>query len=353
MLDPNRQLIEDLRSDEESKKGLKALNDVMKMRDDQKSFDRCHVGSCNNKSAIEAHSIPVTALQLMADQSNMVMATLLPPPPNIAAFPKNSHPLTKRSIHRFSAGPWACREHDALFKPIDSRNIDVENERNLFLVVYRVALRAVQAALRICERFVEPILGPDMPQEFSGLPDWFLDRSQQTVRNIALSAMDLWVLKIQLDRILRTESYDTLVYRTVLLKTKSMMASSGIKFFDNLRNENVWGHEYIQPSMIPGWMVVLPQEHGQTIITASPIRGDRYVRDVHKGMYTRHEGVTTKPPNWTRHASKKMLSMSTDLAVSTEKYDSLTDDERHRLQDYLRTRVSQPGKEWKLPNLLS
>lgn len=352
MLDPNRQLIEDLRSDEESKKGLKALNDVMKMRDDQKSFDRCHVGSCNNKSVIEAHSIPVTALQLMADQSNMIIASSFPPPPNIAAFP-NSDPLTKRSIHKFSAGPWACHEHDALFEPIDSKNIDIENERNLFLVVYRVTLRIIQATFRAYERVVEPILGSDVQQELPRLPDWFLEHSQQTVRSAVLPIMDLFSLQVQLDRILGTESYDTLVYRTVLLKTKPMVASSGIRFFDNLRNENVWGHEYIQPSMIPGWMVVLPQEHGQTIITASPIRGDRYVRDVHKGMYTRHGGVTTKPPNWTRHASKKMLSMSTDLAVSTEKYDSLTDDEQHRLQDYLRTRVSQPGKEWKLPNLLS
>ena len=333
------------------KEGLKALNNAMKTQDDEGSFERCYVDLSCGKSPIKAHGIPVTALELISSPSKMVRATLVPPPSNIVAF-QASDPLVERSIHTFSVGRWACHDHDELFAPIDSKSIDVESERNLFLVVCRVALRALQVALRTGGRMVFSLLEPNAQQEFSGLPRRFLEGSQRTAIEMTYSAMDLFGLGIQMRRILETESYHELSYRVALLESKPTMASAAIKWFDNLGKGRIWNHEYIGTSMIPGWMVILPQEHGHTIITASPIGQDRYLGDLHRNMPEAYEGITTKARNWRKRMSKKALGMTFDLAVSSGKYDSLTKDKQCQLQHYLRTRLSQPTNGWQLPNLL-
>ena len=126
-------------TDDDWKTGLRSLRQVLQERDAQRAFDRCIVGGegCKNPS-IEAHSIPMACLQLIANR-NSVFASCAVPPPDPVTY-HYLKPLARRSISTFSVSRWSCEGHDRLFAPVDSKNIDLQDRRNLFLLVYRTTL---------------------------------------------------------------------------------------------------------------------------------------------------------------------------------------------------------------------
>ena len=129
------------------KEWLKLLANEIEKIDDREDFNKCYVGKECQDSSINAHAISKAALEIISSDSKKIIAT-----PNNAFYNPLSHykgkMLDYRSIENFSSGNFSCFEHDKTFNNIDGRNIDMRNQKNLFLIIYRSTLRAMQLILR-------------------------------------------------------------------------------------------------------------------------------------------------------------------------------------------------------------
>ena len=239
---------------------MKNLNKTLSEQDETGSFDRCSVGSEGCKQPpIKAHAVPRSALKLIA-QSNKVYATNVNPPQNPLAF-YNQDPLSERSIEQFSVGKWACGHHDQIFNPIDSNNIDLHLKSNLFLIVYRLTLRATQLALRTVGR-LSPMLDPTIPTP-KGISEDEAEKLRQYVTDTTPIVAHLFFIKVSMDKFWKNKEYHRLDYRVITWKTKPVMAGAGIIWNDGPPGKLTWSGN---TACLPSWLIILPQKYGQAII---------------------------------------------------------------------------------------
>ena len=326
---------------------MRSLRETWSAQDQQRSFDRCLVGSegCRG-SSIKAHNIPLVSLRLIADQTNRIMATSGDPPRDPLTY-DNQEPLAERSIKSFSAGRWACSEHDKMFASIDNTAVDFRDEHDVFLLIYRTTLRATQWGLRTASRMAVPMIDP-LVESPVGLPDEYSRQLEHAAREASFMAMRVLYIKLQMDKMLRKGSYRQIRVETATWRGEPVAAGAGMAWREGPGDGLYWGG---RDDVLPVWMVLLPQEGQQAIATAS-VRGyDKRSRDIHRGVF----GDNGKPRHggriWARAVSNKLFENSIDIGISTNKWRTLNTRDREALQSYLHARSVSDVRSATLPNL--
>ena len=329
--------------------GLRNLSGLMSVKDAERSFDRCSVGgeSCKQPS-IKAHCIPRTALNLIANEKKTVIGVDAEPPRTPGHWIE-SVPLGERSIRNFNVGQWACAEHDRQFSSVDSTCIDVQDDLNLFLMVYRTTTYLTQKAIRAASRLAIPMLDPaeDTPE---GFLEPIRENLEEMARNMSLMAIRTLYLKWSTDKLLNRKAYDEIEYRVSMWETVPTMAATGMRWVEGPGNGVEW---YGENSIIPVWLILLPQEYGQTIITASPKGIGAYLDNIHEGMRKGNRAVVKMDNNWTHLMCRKVLTNAAVVAISHDRFFQTTYAERDNLQTYLSARTLPEMSKLKLPNLLN
>lgn len=335
----------------ELRSGLRNLGRTLSERDALKSFDRCIVGAegCR-QPAIDAHCIPSAALELIMNESKEVVGFDSTAPKNPAQWINDKH-FKERSVKSFGASAWACHDHDTIFNPVDIKRIDVLNEHHLFLLVYKMVAYFTQRVLYSSERIATPALDP----AFDGLaefPDHIREGLKRTAGVMTHSAVRVLNIKWKMDKMLKEGISSEIAYRTTMWETTPNVAASGIKFLPGPSDRVEW---YGGNSDIPVWIMLLPQVHGQTIITAFPAGTEKYTRTFHEGLSEVNGEVLQKGNGWTRMICGKVLFHASDVAVSHERFFQTTPHERDRLQEYICTRNIEDNRKLRrdLPNLLN
>ena len=334
------------------------LANSLKQIDQERAFDRCLVGgpTCE-QTPIQAHAIPRTVLRLIADADNEVVSTNAVPPTHIPTYFTIPN-LKNCNINQFSISKWACQKHDEMFANIDSQNIDFSNPYHIFLLIYRTTLRAFQAALQISYRISMLSIDPAHPKPVE-IGEQLIQNLQGIAVDMTISTVKLMAIKAELDKILSSGEYDALEYRVASWKITPTMAACGMKWFEGEKRDpdmvaketEAFGYPADPNMIIPGWMIVLPQQHGQTVLTASTIRKDKYTATLHEGMPKTLKMSNARGRNWTNSMSRRAITMAFDLAVSKDKYAQLDDNQRNHIQKYLKIRSSREVSEKNLPNL--
>ena len=342
-----REQIESLLS--EPRPAKTSLGQALAERDRDATFDRCMVGgdSCK-RTAIRAHCIPETALKLIADESRRVIAAHSAPPRTPVQWLRED-PLKEMSISSFNAAKWACRPHDDTFGPLDTKRLEDFSDRSMFLLIYKITAYLTHRVLHIGERLAVPMLEPDseIPRQLKHDTSAYL---KDIARTGSFSAMRVWWIKLALDKMLHSGSHNRLDYRASMWKTRPAMAAVGMMLVDGPGTLNAW---YGENSLIPVWVALLPQEHGQTIVTASPRGTAGSTHGIHQGVSRERGSLVTGDENWTKLISDKVLSSASDLAISEESYARLSAGERDTLQTFVANRSQYGARRPKLPNLLS
>ena len=314
--------------------GMRNLSNALREQDDSSLFDRCTVGSHRcRQPAINAHAIPRSALKLIA-RNNKIYATNANPPATPIEF-FHQDPLTERSLEQFCVGKWTCRHHDQVFDPIDSRDIDLRDRRNLFLIVYRATSRLTQFALRAVGRVVSTMIDPGTP-----IPEGIGASDVEHLRRVAIKSTPavarLFGIKVSLDALLERSAYDRLDYRVVAWETRPAMAGLGIQ----------WNKDN------PVWMVVLPQTHRQVFISAC-FEGSEASHPIDEDPEGRTYTLADVDDEMTKLINTKVLESAVDLAIHPIVYEGLEDHRALRLQTYLGARSISPRTDvLDLPNLL-
>lgn len=326
-----------------------SLGRALAERDHNAAFDRCMVGgeSCK-RTAIRAHCIPETALELIADESRRVIAAHSAPPRTAVQWLAED-PLKEMRISSFNAARWSCRAHDDTFGPLDTKQLADLSDRNLFLLIYKITVYLTHRALHIGERLAVPMLDPgtQTPQGLSAATKAYLE---EMARTVSFSAMRVWWLKLRMDRMFEQEDFSGFEYRAAVWRTSPAMAAVGMAFLDGPGSPRASSSGN---SLIPVWVALLPQEHGHTIVTASPKVTAGRSHAIHEGVPRRRGKRVGGDDAWTGLICDKLLAISSDLAVSRERFARLSAHERDALQRFL-ARRSVHGPDWPdLPNLLS
>lgn len=327
--------------------GMKNLNKALSEQVKARAFDRCSVGGerCE-QPPIKAHAVPQSVLKLIA-RNNKVYANNPNPPQNPVAF-INQDPLSERSIKQFSVGRWACGDHDRIFNSIDSRSIDLRCTRNLFLILYRITLRSTQLALRTVGKVVFPMLDPETPTP-EGISEDVAEQMKQFVRESTLTVMRLFGIKVKMDRFWRNKEYHKLDYRIVTWETEPVVAGAGIVWSDGPPGKFAWSGSATQ---LPCWLVILPQEYGQALITACPVGFRQYAHEINGILRGRDYRANSIDNEWTNRVNIALLKSVFDLAIRPDVFQSLTDQQTRELQTYLRSRSISTPDALQLPNLL-
>ena len=333
----------------ESRAAKTSLGKALDERDKNAAFDRCMVGgeSCR-ESAIRAHCIPETALELIMNNSREVIAAHSQAPKTAMQW-LHKDPLEPMPISRFNAARWSCRPHDDTFRSLDTKNLEKLTDRNLFLMVYKTTVYLTHRLLHAGERLAMPMLDPATatPQ---GLSPETEEHLKKVVRTMTFTAVRICYIKWKMDKMLTNGQYSKIEYRASTWKTTPTMAAVGMTFVDGPGTLNTW---YGENSLIPVWMALLPQKHGQTIITASP-RGTRpYARRIHEGVSKNREEHVGGDDAWTRLMCRKVLTSATDIAVSEERFAQMDEHEQTNLQEFLLLRNAVDPSDLEFPNLLN
>lgn len=326
---------------------MRNLNEALREQDDARAFDRCSVaGEGCKRPAIRAHGIPRAVLRLI-ERDRKVYGNSSNPPQNPKAY--LSQPvLALRSVARFGVGKWACETHDRLFEPIDSANIDLESERNLFLIAYRTTLRATQLAMRTVSRIVFPLMDPAVPTP-EGVDPKLSKAMTDFARNATPQVALLWTVKLAMDRQLTAGKYGLLEYRVERVCTEPSVACAGVVFYDGpgAHRAGTSGEQ-----QIPGWYVVLPQTYGHAIVAACP-RGFRQF--VESMAFAGPEdaacpGERSRPR--TSSASRLAFGTALDLAISPGVFEAFRDEEVATLLAFMAQRSVAAPDEWPLPEVI-
>lgn len=318
---------------QEWKAAMRSITKSLRQQDESAPFDRCIVGSGGCKQPpIQAHCIPRTTLELIENQEKKVVGATSQPPKNPAQWINDIH-LKPATTSLFTASHWACKEHDALFHPIDSKCIDTTDPRNLFLITYRTTCYLTQRALHAGYRIAAPALDPAVDG-----PKALTEDQQLWMRN---AAIDLTVtfakvlrVKWQLDKMLESEKYDLLECHVVQWQAKPTMAAVGMQIQPG---KGYRPGPFGPDREVPTWMALLPQDHGQTIITTVPVGQERDVPDLHdflkfKSGRPRQVYVSN---GWTDTVCGRIFETATDIAVSFEQFSKTSYRERDAVQEYL------------------
>ena len=293
--------------------------------------DQCSVGrtACNQKP-IDAHCISRTALSLIAESSKVVGCA-----PGImkSGYDIDSRPFfSEIGIRLFNRGKWACEKHDKVFGPIDDVNIEVYDNRVLFLQMYRATAYATHALQQASEMTDLDTSIYSLVDELNQFP-W--NASQKFAEKRTWVAERYGLLKDKMDELLEIEAYDALEYRVARWKCEPSMAAIAM---------------WCNPTM---WTVLLPQEHGQTLITASTRWGSNAERRVHDNMPQEGKrGIIFRQNTWARKVSLRILKEASVIALRPSVWSSLSSEEQDRIENYMRERSIRDIHEQNLPNLL-
>ena len=327
----------------------RALAKALDAMDRKASFDRCHLGEQPCKQpAIKAHCVPKTTLRLIADQDQKVFGidSRAPKAPDhwFARAPLGNH-----YISSFGTGYWACAEHDALFSPIDDVNIDVSDERNLFLICYKVLAYSTQRVLHTASRLAIPMLDPAVPTP-SGFPKHIEAGLERAAVRMSENAMRTFLMKSRFDKLWRSQSFGEIEYRTALWRTTPSMAAIGMHM--GASHHNPYGQGELT-TVSPEWLVLLPQSYGQLLLTASMRSADIVSSGLHEGMPKKGIEIGTRGNSWTRLQCMKVYEYASDIAISHDVVASASPKQMRNLQNYMFTKSRSGSPKGKMPNLLS
>ena len=297
----------------------------------QLTSDWCAVGKivCN-QNPIEAHCISRTSLSLIAESSKVLGCS-----PGImkSGYDIDSRPFfSEIGVKLFNRGKWACEKHDKIFGPIDSVNIDAHDDRVLFLQMYRATVYANHALQQASEMTdLEPIIY-GLVDELHRFPS---RSSQKFAEKRTWVAERYKLLKDKMDELLELEDYNALEYRVARWKCEPSMAAIAM---------------WCNPTM---WTVLLPQEHGHTLITASTRWGSSAERRVHDNMPQEGKrSIIFRQNTWTRKMCPRILEEASVLAIRPSVWSSLSSEERKGIEDYMRERSIRDIRRENLTNLL-
>ena len=326
--------------------GLGQLEQSIREHEAEKAFDRCMIGEnwCQN-TAINAHTIPRTTLRLIKGNDNHVIGTAQTPPFNPIQYFTGAM-LDSRSINDFSVGRYACHDHDSMFSDIDNRRIDLDDDLILFLIIYRITLRTLYLTLRVGNRLVMSTLDTKSDVQSYGLPKEHLQGIQHAARAFGEPAARSLNIKTEMDRNLSTRDFGQFEFRATRWKTIPSLAACGMNF-----------HEYPNPingetEWSPEWIIILPQDYGQALITATLKGASRIGTDIHQGMPNTDREIQKRGNNWKRMMSQRMLTRAVDIAISPQIYSKFAVAQRRIFEEYVRTRTRENVNHRKLPNLL-
>ena len=315
------------------KAAMRGITESLRQQDRSAPFDRCIVGggTCE-EPPIQAHCIPRTMLGLLENQEKQLIGVTSQPPKNPAQWINDIH-LKPIPTALFTASRWACKRHDALFNPIDSKAIDINDPRHLFLIAYRSTCYLTQRALHGGHRIAAPAFDPAVESP-KGLTE-----DQQLLMNSAAMELSITAAKVmrvkwQMDKLLATENYDRLEYQVVEWQTKPAMAAVGMQIQPG---KGYKPGPFGPDREVPTWMALLPQDHGQTIITAVPLEAERDAPDFHDFL-KRNNGQprqTNVSNEWTDTVCKHVFDRATDMAVSFDQFSKTSCRERDAAQEYL------------------
>lgn len=324
-------MTQNLNSPNDRRKARRSLNEHLQDKRTLQTYDTCSIGKNGcNQGPIEAHCISRTALSLIADNGKLIGCD-----PSLlkTGYDLYSKPFfSEIGIKLFNRGKWACEKHDRIFAPIDSRSINVLDDRVLFLQIYRATVYATHALHRASEAVD---LEPGMHRLVNSLNKFPANASQDFAVKREWTAGRYGHLKAQMDELLLNENFGALEYRVAQWKCEPTMAAIAM---------------WCNPTM---WTVLLPQEHGQTLITASTKWGSSAEQRVHKDMPQEGKrAVIYRHNTWTRRASLRMLEYASVLAFRPSMWNGLTEPERRRIENYMRERSVRDIRRENLPNLL-
>lgn len=323
------------------------LGKALAERDETAAFDRCMVdGEACERTAIRAHCIPQTALELIANSSKEVIAAHSSPPKTMMQW-VHEYPLKRMTIGSFNAAKWACRPHDDMFGPLDTKQLTEPTDRKLFLLIYKITVYLTHRVLHTGERLAVPILDHAVETPLGLTRETSADLASIS-RSMSYSAVRVWWIKQQVDKMLKNDCYNQIDYRIYAWRTTPAMAGVGMIFADGPGNQNTW---FGENSLIPVWIALLPQEHGQTIITASPRGTASYTRNIHRGVSGDRGAVMDANQDRTDLMCRKVLAYCSDIALSEEMFDHLSEHEQNRLQHFLHQRSLLNIRRYALPNV--
>lgn len=311
------------------KEWLKLLAAEIEKIDHQNDFNKCYVGNECQNSSINAHAISRTALEIISDDRKKIIAS-----PNYPFVNPIAHYMAKildyRSDKNFSVGNFSCSEHDKIFTDIDRRNIDLSNSKNLFLIIYRSTLRAMQLALRNGYRFSMAVLD-GKKYWMSKANDDEIDKIEKACRELSIASVGTFVSYSKISGMMRRREFDKIDYRVLVLETSPTVASIGM--FPSFESGS---------DSQPCWVISLPQTEKQVIMTATLKSENISYNELNFGM---PKGVATWKnidSDHLRILSEKVFSTAFDLAISPQKYEKFSNDEKQRIQEYLKARIRYP-----------
>ena len=257
-------------------------------------------------------------------------------------------PLKTMSIGKFNAAKWSCRPHDDIFRPLDTQQLTELTDRHLFLLIYKITVYLTHRALHTGARLALPMLDPAVEAPV-GLSHETETDLRAIARYTSESVIRVWWTKQAMDKILGAEDYRKIEYRISSWKTIPTMAAIGMKFVEGPGNFVTW---FGENSLIPVWIALLPQKHGQTVVTASPRGWRRYTNDIHTEVSKKRGGFVSGDDTWTKLVCRKVLANCTDVAIREKKFTQLHERDRDTLMEFFRYRSQLDAQKLALPNLL-
>lgn len=326
---------------------MRSLRETWSAQDQYRLFDRCIVGAKRcRRPTIRAHTIPLASLRLISDESRKIVANSSEPPRD----PHNylcRRPLTRRSIKSFTTGRWACIEHDKIFASVDGATLDFDDKHNVFLLVYRATLRALQLGLRTVSRVAVPLVDPCVAPPV-GLPDDYLHQLSQAAVGASEMIARVFFIKIQLDKMLREGLYDGLEFRTDIWPGEPVAAGVGMSWREGPGNGTYWSG---RDDLLPVWLMLLPQEGHQALVTASVKGHYDSGRYIHERLCKEHRRARRRRHCRSRTVSQRFLENAFDLGISTRQWASMRRSQRRTLQDHLLVRSAYTSQTPRLPHL--
>ena len=292
------------------------------------------------------HAIARRHLQLFADPESQIRANR--EIGSFAVWQEQDDDLQLVPISRFSAGKWSCQKHDQRFAGIDAERIDLSEPENLFKAVYRVVLRQNHLVLA---RWNAHFVGTETSEGWKRFKETAFDTAVTDKEATVLESM--WKLKVHavmgklrdLERRLARKEWDSLEYRALMLASSPTVAGWGclpIKFdVSGLHQDDPrthWG-QHVEL----GYMIVIPQQDGQAIITAcepdTRFRIPEIVR-IHNYVPTRADPNEPYQADESlkRRISRRIWEELNEIGMSESLYQSWSATERREVQAWMKNR---------------
>ena len=306
---------------------------------DEHQADPCE-GPIGNR-----HAIAKRHLRLIADADSLLRANK--EVGSFAVWSQQYDNLQLVLIGRFSAGRWSCQKHDQRFQGIDAQRIDLSEPENLFKAIYRVVLRhnhlmmARWNALFLeteteegWNRFKETAFNVPVSDDeaANAASEW---------RQVAQAVMaKMRVLETRLAR----SDWNSLDYRALLLASDPTVAGWGcltMKFdLSALHPDDPRTHWNDHVDL--GYIIVIPQQDGQAIITAcEPDTRFRVPEIVRIHNYIPQRANPNEPHRADEHLrgriSRKLWNLN-ELGMRESLYQSWSATQQREVQLWMKSR---------------